>query len=122
MFVASSAPLDQFIVQHPEYFFGSSPEQAHIQPDNLEILVNHLKCAVFELPLSPDERFGNVDLPELCEQLGEVGFLQRSGGNWHWVQEGYPAATYRRTKARFEHRLLRLERKVGRTLIDALDT
>jgi DEAD/DEAH box helicase domain-containing protein len=93
VFVASSAPLDQFIVQHPDYFFGSSPEHAHIQPDNLEILVNHLKCAAFELPLSPDERFGNVELPELCERLAEAGFLQRSGGNWHWVQESYPADT-----------------------------
>ena len=93
VFVASSAPLDQFIVQHPEYFFGSSPEHAHIQPDNLEILVNHLKCAAFELPLSPDERFGSVDLPELCERLAESGFLQRSGGKWHWVQESYPADT-----------------------------
>jgi DEAD/DEAH box helicase domain-containing protein len=93
VFVASSAPLDQFIVQHPEYFFGSSPEHAHIQPDNLEILVNHLKCAAFELPLSPDERFGEVELPEICERLAEAGFLQRSGGNWHWVQESYPADT-----------------------------
>ena len=93
VFVASSAPLDQFIVQHPQYFFGSSPEHAHIQPDNLEILVNHLKCAAFELPLSPDERFGSVELPELCERLGEAGFLHKSGGNWHWVQEGYPADT-----------------------------
>lgn len=91
--VASSAPLDQFIVQHPDYFFGSSPEQAHIQPDNLEILVNHLKCAAFELPISPDERFGNVDVPELCEQLGDAGFLHHSGGNWHWIDEAYPADT-----------------------------
>jgi DEAD/DEAH box helicase domain-containing protein len=93
VFVASSAPLDQFIVQHPDYFFGSSPEHAHIQPDNLEILVNHLKCAAFELPLSPDEKFGSVELPELCERLAEAGFLQPSGGNWHWIQEGYPADT-----------------------------
>jgi DEAD/DEAH box helicase domain-containing protein len=93
VFVASSAPLDQFIVQHPDYFFGSSPEHAHIQPDNLEILVNHLKCAAFELPLSPEERFGNVDLAELCERLGEAGFLHKSGGNWHWVQQAYPADT-----------------------------
>jgi DEAD/DEAH box helicase domain-containing protein len=93
IFVASSAPLDQFIVQHPDYFFGSSPEHAHIQPDNLEILVNHLKCAAYELPLSPEERFGNVELPELCERLGEAGFLHKSGGNWHWVQEAYPADT-----------------------------
>src|SRR5579859_3449107 len=49
VFVASSAPLDQFIVQHPDYFFGNSPEHAHVQPDNLEILVNHLKCAAYEL-------------------------------------------------------------------------
>jgi len=93
VFVASSAPLDQFIVQHPDYFFGSSPEHAHIHPDNLEILVNHLKCAAFELPISPDERFGNVDLPELCEQLGEAGFLHQSGGDWHWIDEAYPADT-----------------------------
>lgn len=93
VFVASSAPLDQFIVQHPDYFFGSSPEHAHIHPDNLEILVNHLKCAAFELPISPDERFGNVDLRELCEQLGEAGFLHQSGGDWHWIDEAYPADT-----------------------------
>jgi len=93
VFVASSAPLDQFIVQHPDYFFGRSPEHAHIHPDNLEIIVNHLKCAAFELPISPDERFGNVDLPELCEQLGEAGFLHQSGGDWHWIDEAYPADT-----------------------------
>lgn len=93
VFVASSAPLDQFIVQHPDYFFDNSPEHAHIQPDNLEILVNHLKCAAFELPISPDERFGNVDLPDLCEQLGEAGFLHQSGGDWHWIDEAYPADT-----------------------------
>jgi DEAD/DEAH box helicase domain-containing protein len=91
--VASSAPLDQFIVQHPDYFFGRSPEHAYVQPDNLEILVNHLKCAAFELPLAPEERFGDVDLPGLCERMSEAGFLHRSGGNWHWVQEAYPADT-----------------------------
>ena len=80
-------------MQHPDYFFGGSPEHAHIQPDNLEILVNHLKCAAFELPISPDERFGNVNLPELCEQLGEAGFLHQSGGDWHWIDEAYPADT-----------------------------
>jgi DEAD/DEAH box helicase domain-containing protein len=89
--VASSAPLDQFIVQHPDYFFGRSPEHAYVQPDNLEILVNHLKCAAFELPIAPEDHFGSVDVAELCERLAESGFLHRSGGNWHWVQEAYPA-------------------------------
>jgi DEAD/DEAH box helicase domain-containing protein len=91
--VASSAPLDQFIVQHPDYFFGRSPEHAYIQPDNLEILVNHLKCAAFELPLSPEDKFGGVDIPALCGRLGEAGYLHRSGGSWHWVQQAYPADT-----------------------------
>ena len=63
--VASSAPLDQFIVQHPDYFFGRSPEHAFVQPDNLEILVNHLKCAAFELPIAANENFGGVDIPDL---------------------------------------------------------
>jgi len=93
VFVASSAPLDQFMVEHPDYFFSSSPEHAHIQPDNLEILVNHLKCAAFELPVAPEERFGKVDLPAICEQLEEAGFLGDSGGNWHWIDEAYPADT-----------------------------
>ena len=91
--VASSSPLDQFIVQHPDYFFGRSPEHAYIQPDNLEILVNHLKCAAFELPLSPDEKMGEIDLPAMCDRLADAGFLHRSGDNWHWVQEAYPADT-----------------------------
>jgi DEAD/DEAH box helicase domain-containing protein len=91
--VASSAPLDQFIVQHPDYFFGRSPEHAYIQPDNLEILVNHLKCAAFELPIAPEETFGGVGVQQLCARLAEAGYLHRSGGNWHWVQEAYPADT-----------------------------
>ncbi len=41
----------------------------------------------------PDERFGEVDLPELCARLAEAGFLHRSGDHWHWTQEAYPADT-----------------------------
>ncbi len=91
--VASSRPLDQFIVKNPEYFFSASPEHAYIQPDNLEILVNHLKCAAFELPLGPEETFGEVDLAALCERLAEAGYLHRSGDYWYWTQEAYPADT-----------------------------
>jgi len=91
--VASSRPLDQFIVKHPEYFFSASPEHAYIQPDNLEILVNHLKCAAFELPLQAGETFGDVDLTLLCERLAEAGYLHRSGDFWYWTQEAYPADT-----------------------------
>jgi DEAD/DEAH box helicase domain-containing protein len=91
--VASSAPLDQFIVRNPDYFFGSTPEHAFIQPDNLEILINHLKCAAFELPIAPEERFGKVDVAELCERLAEAGFLHRAEDHYHWTHEAYPADT-----------------------------
>jgi len=91
--VASSAPLDQFIVRHPDYFFGNTPEHAFIQPDNLEILINHLKCAAFELPISRNDKFGDVDLPDLCARLAEAGFLHLAGENYHWMQEAYPADT-----------------------------
>jgi DEAD/DEAH box helicase domain-containing protein len=91
--VASSAPLDQFMVRNPDYFFGRTPEQAFIQPDNLEILVNHLKCAAFELPIAPEERFGEVDVPDLCARLAEAGFLHQAGDHYHWTHEAYPADT-----------------------------
>jgi DEAD/DEAH box helicase domain-containing protein len=91
--VASSSPLDQFIVRHPDYFFSNTPEHAFIQPDNLEILINHLKCAAFELPLGPAEKFGAVDVEDLCARLAKAGYLQRAGENYHWTHEAYPADT-----------------------------
>jgi DEAD/DEAH box helicase domain-containing protein len=91
--VASSSPLDQFIVRHPDYFFGNTPEHAFIQPDNLEILLNHLKCAAFELPIEAAEKIGEADLPELLPKLAEAGYLHRAGEFYHWTQEAYPADT-----------------------------
>src|SRR2546427_2566993 len=89
--VASSAPLDQYIVEHPDYFFDRPPEHAYINPDNLEILLAHLKCAAFELPLAEGEKFGPHDPTELCRFLEETGFLHRAAGAWHWTSESYPA-------------------------------
>jgi len=92
--VASSAPLDQYIVEHPDYFFGRSPEHAYINPDNLEILLAHLKCAAFELPIGDGEKFGAHDTTEMCRFLEESGFLHHStaaAGAWHWTSDSYPA-------------------------------
>jgi DEAD/DEAH box helicase domain-containing protein len=89
--VASSAPLDQYIIEHPDYFFDRSPEHAYINPDNLEILLAHLKCAAFELPIREGEKFGAHDLAEICHFLEETGFLHHSGGAWHWTSDTYPA-------------------------------
>src|SRR4051794_19805243 len=92
--VASSAPLDQYIVEHPDYFFNRSPEEAHINPDNLDIFLSHLKCAVFELPLKDGERFGSHDLAKTCRFLAEdLELIHHSGDCWHWVSDSYPADT-----------------------------
>jgi DEAD/DEAH box helicase domain-containing protein len=89
--VASSAPVDQYVIEHPDYFFDRSPEHAHINPDNLEILINHLKCAAFELPVRDGERFGPHDTADLCRFLEEAGFLHHSADAWHWTSDTYPA-------------------------------
>ncbi len=78
-------------MQNPDYFFGRSPEHGYINPDNLFILLNHLKCAAFELPLGENERFGALDLKTLCRHLEELGFLHHAGDAWHWTSESYPA-------------------------------
>ncbi len=88
---ASSAPLDQYVIEHPDYFFGSSPEHAHINPDNLEILISHLKCAAFELPIQDGEKFGSHEAKDLCKFLEEVGVVHHAGNAWHWTSESYPA-------------------------------
>lgn len=91
--VASAAPLDQYLAAHPEYFFGRSPEHGLINPDNLMILVSHLKCAAFELPFQDGESFG-LDVAattEMLSYLEEVKILRHAGRKWHWMDENFPA-------------------------------
>ena len=89
--VATSAPLDQFMVAHPDYLFGAPPEHARINPDNPFILVNHLKCGAFELPFGEDEPFGGTDVRMHLAALEDAELLHHSGGRWHWASETYPA-------------------------------
>ena len=93
--VGSSAPLDQFVLRNPSYFFDASPEHALVNPDNLHILLDHLKCAAFELPFGAGERFGREDVQEILQLLAEEGFvhLVEDGdkGQWNWTSESYPA-------------------------------
>jgi DEAD/DEAH box helicase domain-containing protein len=89
--VASSNPLDQYIIQHPDYFFKKSPETARINPDNLIILVDHIKCAAFELPFRKDEPFGQLNTEEILEYLTEERVLFQNGEKWYWMNDSFPA-------------------------------
>jgi DEAD/DEAH box helicase domain-containing protein len=89
--VASSSPLDQYIIQNPDYFFNRSPETARINPDNLIILIDHLKCAAYELPFKAGDRFGTVEVEELLEYLTEERVLYKNGEKWYWMNDSFPA-------------------------------
>ncbi|MDR0601750.1 MAG: DEAD/DEAH box helicase [Treponema sp.] len=110
VFVASSSPLDQFIMNDPEWFFRKSAEEARLDPDNPYIFTDHVKCACFELP------FRDEDLPaaepfgegagEALSFLEEEGIVRHTGGagnsganvsgghgagRWHWADRSFPA-------------------------------
>jgi DEAD/DEAH box helicase domain-containing protein len=89
--VASSAPIDQFVARNPDYFFGASPEHALVNPDNLHILLDHVKCAAFELPFKKADVFGSINVQEMLTILGEEGFVHLVDDEWQWTQDSYPA-------------------------------
>jgi DEAD/DEAH box helicase domain-containing protein len=91
VFVASSAPLDQFIVRHPEYFLGASPEEGLIDPDNLLVLAGHLQAGLFELPFLDGERLGGASVDDLLALFEEDGVVSRSAGRWFWSRDAFPA-------------------------------
>lgn len=91
--IASSAAIDQYIVNHPEYFLAQSPEHALLSPNNLYVLLSHIKCAAYELPFEDGETFGNVpDTAQFLDFLTESGILRHVGGRYHWSAEDFPAS------------------------------
>ncbi len=96
VFVASAAPLDQFVMNDPEWFFNKSAEQARLDADNAYILTDHVKCAAFELPFDraeldqPGAAFGPKVL-DVLDYLTEDGILRATGGRWYWADRSYPA-------------------------------
>ena len=88
--VASASPIDQYILRHPEYFFGSSPESGWVDPDNIYILSDQLKCAVFELPFGEEEQLAQ-SYREVLDYLEEHGVIRYTEGKWFWSDRSYPA-------------------------------
>ncbi len=89
--VASSDPLDQYLVRHPEFFQGASPEHARIAPDQPLILLDHIRCAAFELPFNSGELFGPQDATPWLQVLAEEGVLHQEGDRFEWIADSYPA-------------------------------
>ena len=92
-FVASSSAIDQFIVTHPDYFFSQTPENALLNPDNLYVLLNHFKCAAYELPFKDGEGLGNAaGGEEMLSYLEDAGILRHVGDTFYWSAEDFPAS------------------------------
>ncbi len=93
--VTSANPIDQFLAHHPEYFFERSPEQALINPDHLLILLEHMRCAMFELPFQKGEGFGDITpgiVEEYLQFLVENNEAHLSNEKFFWMADQYPAA------------------------------
>jgi len=89
--VASSQPLDQYVVRHPDFFADAPPEHARIAPDQPLILFDHIRCGSFELPFLVGEAFGPIDPAVYLEALAETEVLHREGERWEWIADSYPA-------------------------------
>jgi DEAD/DEAH box helicase domain-containing protein len=89
--VASSQALDQYVIRHPEFFENAPPETARIAPDQLLILLDHIRCAAFELPFATGDLFGTLPASDFLEVLAEAGVLHREGERWDWIADSYPA-------------------------------
>ena len=92
VFVAGNGPLDQFLAAHPEYLLDQPPEAGFVNPENLYVLMNHLKCAAFELPFRSGEAFGPGPTADMLAFLAQERVLRPAGGAYHWMADHFPAA------------------------------
>jgi DEAD/DEAH box helicase domain-containing protein len=91
--VASGAPVDQYVIHHPEFLLDGTPEEARLDPDNLHVLLAHLRAATFELPFDTGEVFGPAAVDDLLAFLAEEGHVRQAGdGRWYWSSENFPAS------------------------------
>jgi DEAD/DEAH box helicase domain-containing protein len=91
--VASGAPVDQYVIHHPEFLLDNAPEEARLDPDNLHVLLAHLRAATFELPFEPGEVFGPAPADDLLAFLAEERHVrQAADGRWYWSSENFPAS------------------------------
>ncbi len=91
--VASAAPVDQYVIHHPEFLLENPPEEARVDPDNLHVLLAHLRAATFEMPFEPGEIFGEGPADDLLAFIAESGHVhQGEDGRWYWSSENFPAS------------------------------
>ncbi len=122
--VASGSPLDQFLVNHADYITRANPESCYINPDNLEIMIPHLRCALSEVPFEIGEGFARMESDEMREILDffvAEGSANLSGEKYYWIAVGSPwrDVSLRTSGSR---RLRMLEAQEGRLIEEIEET
>ncbi len=91
--VAGNGAVDRYLASHPDYLFDTTPEEARLDPENVHVLLAHLRAAVFELPFAPGEAFGPGPADDLLAFLAEEAHVrQADDGRWYWASENFPAS------------------------------
>jgi DEAD/DEAH box helicase domain-containing protein len=94
-------PLDQYFMRHPGDLFGGAHEAARCDPGNPYVLIQHLPCAAYEAPLTPEDeelfagssatgtgRSGYVDAMVHLEESGQLDYRN---DRWFHIGKRYPA-------------------------------
>ncbi|HVB10186.1 MAG TPA: DEAD/DEAH box helicase [Bacillota bacterium] len=118
--VASSDPYDQYLAAHPEHFLGQPPESGFINPDNVYVLMSHVKCAACELTFEDGEAFGEAPLQDVLGFLAEEQVLRHVDGRWYWMADHFPAADISLRSAAQENVVI-IDRSRGARVIGEVD-
>ena len=98
--VAGDDQLDQWLLAHPDELFSRPPEPAVVNLSNPYVLLPHLACAAFEMPLThDDERWWDDLLADgvrdlVADEQLRIRPRRRSGRRWPtavWCGDGWPA-------------------------------
>ncbi len=118
--VASSDPYDQFLAAHPDHFLGQPPEAGYVNPDNVYVLMSHVKCAACELTFEDGEQFGEAPLEDVLGFLAEEQVVRHVDGRWYWMADHFPAADVSLRSAAQENVVI-IDRSKGARVIGEVD-
>ena len=85
LLVPQEDALDRYLVDHPRILLEQPPEDAILDPANLEILRAHLPCAAAEIPLDEAEPWlADPEIRKAVSVVTREGHLLESaaGGEW----------------------------------------
>ncbi len=92
VFVAKDTPIDQYIIHHNEFISNTPSEEAWLSADNPYILLQHIPCAAYELPLSPKENYFESEIySHALNTLKEDNTLKPYKEFLRYATDDYPA-------------------------------